>query len=166
LREVPKYEAIEALAQRFPELDPSAAEAYLTLLRVSTDVLAAMDVHLGRRGLSKGRFSVLMQLLRAEGDGLSPSALADGSGVTRATVTGLVDVLKRDGMVRRQGLPGDRRSQLVSLTARGQRFLRKMLPGHFERVGRLMAELTTVERRQLVNLLTKVNDGLAMIREA
>jgi DNA-binding MarR family transcriptional regulator len=165
LREMPKYEALEALARRFPELDPSAAEAYLVLLRVSTDILAAMDTHLGRHGLSKGRFSVLMLLLRADEDGISPSVLADRSGVTRATITGLVDGLEREGFIRREGSRDDRRSHAVRLTPRGEEFLRDMLPGYFRRVAGLMAKLTAGERKTLVRLLARVNEGLSCIRD-
>lgn len=163
LREIPKYEALQALARQFPELDPSAAEAYLVLLRVSTDILAAMETHLARRGLSKGRFSILMLLLREHGGGLSPSVLAERCGVTRATVTGLLDVLERDGLVRRQGSSADRRSQVISLTSGGQRFLRNILPAHFSRVARLMDHLTPAERRTLVKLLTRVNENLSAV---
>ena len=165
LRDLPKYEVLQAMALRFPELDPGAVEAYLMLLRVSTDVLAAMDVHLTRRGLSKGRFSILMLLLREEGAGLSPSTLAERSGVTRATVTGLLDILERDGFVRRQETPDDRRSHTIYLTSRGERFLREMLPPHFRRVATLMAKLSADERGVLVRLLAKINDALPFIRE-
>lgn len=165
LRELPKYQALEAFARRFPELDPSAVEAHLMLLRVSTDVLAAMDTHLGRHGLSKGRFSVLMLLLRAEGDGLSPSVLAERSGVSRATMTGLVDGLERDGLVQREGSRADRRSHVVRLTIHGDGLLREILPVHFRRIARLMAKLDTEDRKTLVRLLTRVGDGLACMRE-
>jgi DNA-binding MarR family transcriptional regulator len=151
LRELPKYEALEALARRFPELDPSAAEAYLVLLRVSTDILAAMDTHL--------------VLLRADGDGISPSVLAARSGVTRATVTGLVDGLEREGFIRREGSRHDRRSHAVRLTPRGEEFLRDMLPAHFRRVAGLMAKLTAADRKTLVRLLARVNQGLPSIRD-
>lgn len=163
LRDIPKYEALQALAQRFPELDPTAAEAYLVLLRVSTDILSTMQAHLARRGLSIGRFSILMLLLREDGAGLSPSAIADRSGVTRATVTGLVDVLERDGLVRRQGSRVDRRSQVVSLTPEGEKFLRAMLPAHFKRVARLMGHLSAAQRSTLVKLLARVNEGLSAV---
>jgi len=165
LRDLPKYEALEALALRFPELDPSAAEAYLVLLRVSADILAAAATHLGRHGLSMGRFSVLMLLLRAQGTGVSPSVLAEKSGVTRATMTGLVDRLEREGLVRRESNQSDRRSHTVRLTPKGDELLSGMLPAHFRRVARLMAQVGAGERKSLVALLEKVKKGLPFIRD-
>lgn len=164
LRELPRFEALEALAKRFPELDPSAAEAYLVLLRVSTDILESMEVHLGRHGLSRGRFGILMMLLRAEGEGVSPSMMARSSGVTRATITGLVDGLERDDLVRREHTERDRRSYVVRLTPKGEKFMRDLLPHHLRRVARLMKKLSREERGTLVELLMRVNDALPLIR--
>jgi len=46
--------------------------------------------------------------------------LAASLGCTRPTMTGIVDILERKGLVRRQPNPDDRRSLLVTLTKKGQ----------------------------------------------
>ena len=50
-------------------------------------------------------------LNRTPDEGQSPFDLARQSGVTRATMTGLVDGLERDGLVTRDRCPTDRRRQ-------------------------------------------------------
>ena len=50
-------------------------------------------------GLSEGRF-VLLFLLRGADTALSPHQLAERAGVTRATVTGLLDGLEREQLLR------------------------------------------------------------------
>ena len=63
---------------------------------------AAIDrdcaARLAPRGLSEGKF-VLLFLLHEQAQGLAPHELAAGAGVTRATVTGLLDGLSADGQV-------------------------------------------------------------------
>ena len=51
---------------------------------------------------------------------LSPSELGERLIVTRATVTGLVDSLERQGYAERTPNPADRRSLLVSITPTGR----------------------------------------------
>ncbi|RYG63014.1 MarR family transcriptional regulator, partial [bacterium] len=93
------------------------------------------------------------------------SELAEKIGVTRATMTGLLDGLEKDGFVQRRQHPDDRRALTVHLTDAGQAFLEAMLPEHYRRVAQLMSGLDTDERRQLVQLLTKVSANTGAIRD-
>ncbi|RYG65247.1 MarR family transcriptional regulator, partial [bacterium] len=110
LRELPRYECLEMRSRRYPDLDAGAVEATLVMLRVASDVLEAFASHLARNGTSQGRFSVLMILDRFIGSELLPSELAEKIGVTRATMTGLLDGLEKDGFVQRRQHPDDRRA--------------------------------------------------------
>ena len=78
------------------------------------------------------------------------------TGVTRATITGLVDTLEKDGLVTRAPHHEDRRMLSVALTGKGSALLREILPGHFRRMSWLMATLSEQERVTLVRLLGKV----------
>ncbi|WP_031079246.1 MarR family winged helix-turn-helix transcriptional regulator [Streptomyces sp. NRRL WC-3742] len=80
----------------------------------------------GGRGLSAGALDVLARLSAAGGeggDGLSIGELARAAGVSSRNVTGLVDTLERDGLVRRLQDPEDRRSVRVLITGAGQEWL-------------------------------------------
>lgn len=160
LKDLPRYECLLEAASQFPKLDPSACEAFLHLLRTSDEVFACTERNLTEHGISHGRFGVMMQLWGCCDDadfaGLTPAELADRTGVTRATMTGLVDTLERDGFVRRVADTADRRMMRVCLTPLGHKFLEDMLPGHFERMAAVMAPLTEAERKALVALLNKV----------
>jgi DNA-binding MarR family transcriptional regulator len=160
LKDIPRYECILEAAQQFPDLDPSACEAYLYLLRAADVVYHAREAILAGHNLSQGRFTVLMLLLdKSENRAVprTPAELAESAGVTRATMTGLIDTLERDGLVKREPDPVDRRMMSVHLTARGQDVLREVLPGHFQWMAALMAPLAEGERKTLVRLLTKVS---------
>src|SRR5688500_15850552 len=107
LRDLPKYDAIRQRAARYPQLDARALEAFLVLLRVASDVLDGLEAFLAAKKISQGKFTVLMLLNREPDVGISPSDLADRSGVTRATITGLLDGLSREKLISREDGTGD-----------------------------------------------------------
>lgn len=167
LKDLPRYECLLEAAKEFPDLDPSAAEAFLHLLRTSDESFGATERNLLDHGISQGRFGVLMLLWRggrAQKDNVAscgcaprtPAELAEAAGVTRATMTGLIDTLERDGFVKREPDPEDRRMMSVRLTAKAERFLHDLLPSHFRVMNALMRALGESERKTLVRLLGKI----------
>jgi len=163
LRDLPKYDAIRQRATKHPELDPRALESFLVLLRVGSDTLDALEAYLVKQGTSQGKFTVLMLLNRDPDVGISPSDLADRSGVTRATITGLLDGLSREKLVVREDDTGDRRKAVVRLTSRGRKLLEGMLPEYYRQVSDLMGGLTDAEKVTLIDLLVKVNTRLSSL---
>jgi DNA-binding MarR family transcriptional regulator len=169
IKDLPRYECLLAAAREFPDLDPSAVEAVLHLLRAGDEVFGAVERGLAEHQVSPGRFGVLMLLWRRRlkgGAAHTPATLAEAAGVTRATMTGLIDTLERDGLVRRASDASDRRMWMVNLTPKGDDFLRQMLPDHFKRVAALMQPLAESERALLVRLLGKVAGQVASLSEA
>ena len=65
-------------------------------------------------GLTHGQFFLLVALY--DEDGLLPSQLADKTALDRATITGLLDRLERDGWTERRTDPNDRRVLRIHLT--------------------------------------------------
>lgn len=162
LRDVPRFECLLRAAERYPSLQPSACEAFLHLLRTGDAVYAAEGEFLAQHGISQGRFTVLMLLNRCGGSEPStPAELAEEAGVARATMTGLVDTLEKDGLVVRESDVNDRRTVLVRLTEKARQFMESILPDYFERVSATMQSLTESERRQLVRLLQKIQHSIA-----
>src|SRR5258708_38993900 len=153
LKDLPRYECLLEAAKEFPDLDPSAAEAFLHLLRTVDEVFGVTDRNLNDHNISHGRFGVLMLLWRGVqpraakllgadecvAGPRTPAELADAAGVTRATMTGLIDTLERDGLVTRQPYPDDRPMLSVRLTPTGQRLLQDFLPGHFNAISALLS---------------------------
>ena len=132
LKDLPRYECLLEAMQRYPDLDPSACEAYLNLLRAGDEAYRRSEAFLSEHGMTPGRFTVLMLLFdKLSGSSLpqTPAALAEKAGVARATMTGLVDTLERDGLVTRKHDSGDRRMMLIHLTPKGQEALRRSFPG-------------------------------------
>jgi DNA-binding MarR family transcriptional regulator len=169
LKDLPRYECLLEAAKEFPDLDPSASEAFLHLLRSGDESARVVQGHLARHNISQGRFAVLMILLRRcgfDGSTLGPAELADAAGVSRATMTGLIDTLERDGLVTREPDTQDRRMMIVCLTPKGHELLHAILPGHFKRMAWLMSPLSEQERQTLVQLLGKIQRQANAFSEA
>jgi DNA-binding MarR family transcriptional regulator len=161
IKDLPRYECLLEAAREFPDLDPSATEVFLHLLRTGDEAFRVVESHLARHDITQGRFGVLMALwgnCQREGKGmpLSPAEIADRTGVTRATVTGLIDTLEKSGLVARTPHTDDRRMTCVGITARGDKLLKKILPAHFRQMAWLLGPLSEGERKTLVRLLTKI----------
>ena len=161
LKDLPRYECLLEASREMPDLDPSATEVFLHLLRSGDEAFRVIESHLAKFDITQGRFGVLMALWgncqRQGGTApLTPAELADRTGVTRATMTGLVDTLERAGYVSRKPHRDDRRMMCVELTKRGEKLLAAIMPEHFRRMAWLMEPLTEPERKQFVRLLLKV----------
>jgi DNA-binding MarR family transcriptional regulator len=163
LKRVLPYECLLERAKRYPDLNPSAVEAFLHLMRTSTEIIDSFGDLLTKHEISPGRFVVLILLLRDPDKPVNPADLADGANVTRATMTGLIDTLERDGFVKREHAPDDRRMMPVGLTPEGRRFLDDMLPDYFRRITGVMSGLTEAERQTLGILLGKIEQALPEI---
>jgi DNA-binding MarR family transcriptional regulator len=177
LKDLPRYECLLDAAKQFPDLDPWSCAVFLHLLRAGDEVFGVTERNFARHDISPGRFGVLMLLWHgargrvpvqeSDGCGLpgprTPAELADAAGVTRATMTGLIDTLERDGLVTRVPDPADRRMMSVVLTTKATQFLRDLLPGHFQLVAALTSTLTEPERQTLVRLLNKIIEQAATI---
>jgi DNA-binding MarR family transcriptional regulator len=159
LKDLPRYECLLGAARLHPELDPSACEAYLNLLRAGDEAYSKSEAFLVDHGMTPGRFTIMMLLYdKQEGSPIprTPAELADMANVTRATITGLIDTLERDGLVTREHDAGDRRMMQIHMTPKGHSSLRGLLPGYFRQMASQMASLNEHERKTLVRLLNKI----------
>ncbi len=162
-RDLPTLEEIRQRAREMGMVgvEPTAVFAALRMLRVADDLAHALELHLqSRYEISTGRFALLMILDRHPDLELTPSDLAERAGVTRATVTGLLDSLEKDGFVARRTHPRDRRRVAAELTEAGRGFIRDTLPDHAKRLGGVTRLLSEAERQQLLGLLEKISAGL------
>jgi len=156
---VPDHQRLRELAERVPGLHPDDVIAAALLRAVAAELTAQLRLNLDSFGISEGRLRVLGHILYVGGPA-THSQLALAAEVTKGTVTGLVDGLERDKLVRRFPSAEDRRVSLIDLTPAGRRLLDKILPGHLRRLSELMRGLSPAEQKTLTRLLGKVRSGL------
>jgi DNA-binding MarR family transcriptional regulator len=104
------------------------------------------------------RFDLLAQLDRAP-DGMTLGELSQRMMVSNGNITGLVDRLVAQGLIRRRPLRHDRRVHIVSLTPEGQREFRIMARLNADWVGEIFESLTQKDIEALMPLLAKTKES-------
>lgn len=157
-RIIPSRESLKEFVRKFPgEVDVSAVEVQIRLAWASDGVQQKIFQRLTEEyGLSEGRLVVMITLYQ-EPEGITPSQLADRSGVTRATISAMIARMTRDGLAELKREEHDGRSKKVLLTDAGRAFLEEVLPKHYRRAASLVSNLTTDEREELLRLLQKLD---------
>lgn len=115
--------------------------------------------HLRGLGLTPAQFSVLSAL--ASTPVLSCKALSERTGITKGSLTGIVDRLEQGGLAQRITSREDRRSHLVHLTDEGRATFERVAGKHFAHLQQAFEgidrdELATIEAgfrrfRQLIH---------------
>ncbi len=139
----------------------SAHEPVLAIVYSATLLQKSAGRLLRAHGLTDAQFNVLM-LLHHQGERgrLSQIRLGKLLLVNRSNVTGLVDRMERDSLVRREDDPGDRRVNLVAITDKGEEVLAAAMEEYYPMLEKVMAGLDGKERGRLMELLARVRAGL------
>ena len=156
----PSNLSIARAKARAADIQEEDIQAALLLMDVASKMSVAKEALYARHGLTAGRFEILRRLKEEPGCALTPSDLARITGVCKTTMTQFVDTLERDGHVRREDNPADRRAKRVVLTRSGRAVVGKILPDHFERLANFARALTAAERKELCAILSKLQDSL------
>lgn len=159
-----KYQVLLLDAQRRQIPNVDSMRVCFQTLSLATAIDRECAAHLAPHGLSESRF-VLLCLLDTAKDGLAPNVLADQAGVTRATMTGLLDGLEREELIERRSDNSDRRSLLIVLTHKGKRLAKKVLDQHSRWIAGLFGGLSASERGQLAALIDKAARNMPLFTE-
>jgi DNA-binding MarR family transcriptional regulator len=96
----------------------------------------------------------------------SPGRLATALGVTPSNVTGIIDRLVEQGLVHRDGKPGDRRALTLKLTEKGQSILANLRERRTSKMQEILGYLSEEELdhlarglRSLVKAAEEVDRG-------
>jgi len=133
---------------------------WLRLLKTHNLVLARLRPAIASRGITLPQFDVMAQLARAA-DGLTFGQLSRSLLVSAGNLTGIVDRLEREGLVRRRPVAHDRRSFRVTLTGRGRRRIAFLIRRHERDVETALACVPRSIQQSLRSLLGKASGMLS-----
>ncbi|MEN8656231.1 MarR family transcriptional regulator [Streptomyces sp. 21So2-11] len=125
-----------------------------------------LEDHLDRQlqrdaGMPHVYYGLLVQLGEAPGRHLRMTELARIAKITRSRLSHAVARLERNGWVRREDCPSDRRGQNAVLTDEGYAVLERTAPSHVSTVRQAMFDLLTPEQvGQLGEIMRVVAEGL------
>jgi len=136
--------AQEPVKSYLPGIDPAEFAVFLGLLRLHTTLVRGLDAELQTaNGLSVSAFEVMNWLAYAPGRQMRMSAIASSVLLSLSGITRLVERLEREGLVRREPCPDDRRGSLATLTEAGLDRLREARLTHAAGVRRRLLDLLT-----------------------
>jgi DNA-binding MarR family transcriptional regulator len=152
--ELPAERAAEA---RIGELgiDAGSMAAVSNIFRVATTIRNHMErTVLAGPDLSFTAFTVLWVLwIWGEQEARH---VAEESGISRGTLTGVVTTLEKRGLVRRSPHPDDRRSVLVSTTDAGEALMADLFPVFNAEEAKVSADLDPPSKEQLAESLRTI----------
>jgi DNA-binding MarR family transcriptional regulator len=146
-----------------------AEPVFRTLLRIIGLLRQGMEPHFARLGISGAQWGVLRVLSGAQAEapeGLRLTDLGERLLIRPPSVTGVVDRLERQGLVKRNESHTDQRVRRVGLTAAGRAAVKRIQGVHSQHISRLFAGLTPPELERLGRLLGKLEISLGRIESA
>jgi MarR family transcriptional regulator, 2-MHQ and catechol-resistance regulon repressor len=134
------------------------------VVRTHTALAPHIDRGLRELNLTGAQLNALLVLRDAGPEGMPLGEVGRHLVVTKANVTGLMDRLEREGLIRRD-THADRRVTLAKLTEKGTALLEQAIPRRERVLAELLAGLNDAEKEQLIGLLTKLRRGIRASRE-
>lgn len=164
-------------AGRAPRGSSSEPRAQGVTVEIPVETRVSMRVHLrlatvrnilmresrraaSRWGLTLPQFDVLAELARSDDEGFTFVQISRLLLVTSGNLTGIVDRLEVDGLVRRQADSRDRRVIRVCLTEKGRNLVERMLPQHALEVHALLSFMPEAKLELLNDALDELRSGL------
>ncbi len=128
---------------------------FADLARVFLRSHRLLDRRMTAEGASLARTKLLLYLEGQEGEARAAD-IAEFFGLAPRTVTEALDGLERDGMVRREPDPQDRRVKRLSITEAGTAATAATEPLRIALVEQIFGALNVEEQRQLEVILAKL----------
>jgi len=108
--------------------------------------------HIRQFGLTPAQFDILATLGNTEG--MSPKQLCEKTLITKGTLTGVLDRMATKKWIKRLPSLEDGRSQIVCLTAAGQKLFERVFPAHLEYLSHALGKLSQTQHIQTTAALT------------
>ncbi len=150
----PVDQVVADWARQRPDLDASPIAIFGRVRRIADLAADGLRGFLVPHGLTPASFDILCNLRRAGPPyRKTPSELAASALVTSGALTGRLDALARDGLIRRREHPADRRVSYAELTPAGRKLIDRVLEGHLDREEALLAGLDPADREDVERAL-------------
>ena len=126
---------------------------WIRLLRASRTIESVLRERLAQQfDTTLPRFDVMAALYRTP-EGMLMSDLSRFLLVSNGNVTGIIDRLASEGLVKRARRNGDRRTSIVRLTPAGHAAFTRMAAAHQQWVEELLAGVSKVDAQRLTSML-------------
>jgi DNA-binding MarR family transcriptional regulator len=137
-----------------PETKPEIDAIVETIIYLYTESRRLTKGMASQFGLTGPQLTVL-KLLETFGD-LSLSSLSERIRAQNSTVTGIIDRMEREGLVRRERSTTDRRVVFIRMSEKGAKLARQIEVEPMEIFRSALVSLSQADLRDLLRILTKL----------
>jgi DNA-binding MarR family transcriptional regulator len=155
----------EALRKRFGGQDFPALDVVFALRMTAQQVDNTVTEWMAGTAGTPARFQILGRLWASGAGGVPHKEIVKALEVTRATVSGLMTGLERDGLVKSTVDRDDRRNLIATLTSRGRAIFERAIDTSFASLRAAFATLSADELETLMSLLQRLRQGFIGVRE-
>ncbi len=136
-------------------------EPFLPMLRELARCFQAFEAYSGTHirglGLTPSQFDIVATL--GNTPGMSFKELGEKTLITKGTLTGVVDRLEAQRLVRRNASPEDGRSMIVCLTPAGERLFERTFAAHLTHLRQALADLDAAQLQHYETTLRNLRDA-------
>ena len=142
-------------------LNPVEMKAWRQYIIASRRLLDALDEDLAAHDLSMADYEVLAQLSDAPDRTMRMSELADVAMISRSRLSHRIKVMEKEGWVRREACPDDKRGSFAIMTPKGWKAIVAAAPDHVESVrSRFIDHLSKDDQKALSEIFERVTNSL------
>ena len=161
----PPPAVMETIRQHLSERELQGLTTVFTLRATAQHVDNAISEWMAGSVGSVARYQILMALWASKGKGISHKHIVAAMCVTRATVSGLMAALKRDGLVNSQVEGEDRRKLIARLTAKGEAVIKQQHALNVVKFRAIFRSFSSEELSSLTALLHRFRKAFAAVAE-
>jgi DNA-binding MarR family transcriptional regulator len=155
----------QALCKRFAGQDLPALDVVFALRMTAQQMDNTITEWMANTAGTPARFQILGLLWASGAAGVPHKEIVKALEVTRATVSGLMTSLERDGLVKSTVDRDDRRNLIATLTSRGRAIFEKSIDPNLASLRAAFATLSADELETLMSLLQRVRQGFIAVRQ-
>ena len=142
-------------------LNPTEMKAWRRYIIASRRLIEALDSDLDAHDLSMPDYEILVQLSDAPDRSMRMSELAENALLSRSRLSHRMKVMEKEGWVRREPCPGDKRGYFAVMTPKGWKAIVAAAPDHVESVrSRFVDLLSKQDQIAIATIFEKVEESL------
>ncbi|HAE91324.1 MarR family transcriptional regulator, 2-MHQ and catechol-resistance regulon repressor [Tissierella praeacuta DSM 18095] len=158
-------ERLEKLSENYKWIERIASRTNIELLKTKDMLEEVHDRFFQSYDLSNTKFNVLVILYKGCTEEMYMSKIGERMLLSNANITGLIDRLEEQSLVKRVRSKEDRRKIVIKITEKGINSVEKVMEDYIKWSKKLMEVLTVEENNQLIKLLKTLQQGIIEIEK-
>lgn len=151
---------LKKLVESYEWVDEIANKVIIELKKTADILEEVHSSFFNHFDISHTKFNVLVILYKNAEKGMMLSDIGEQMLVTKANITGLVDRLEKQGLVKRIRDDIDRRKIMAVITEKGKQFTEEVIEEYKKWSKNIMTILDDNEKKHLIHILNKLEKGL------